>query len=92
METILCAAIRRVVPRTEGNLGPTDIRFVELGYRHFDIFNRFGKDVSNLCKDQGFFTSLGRFVSREEAFDIAKASGQIQTDQESGKLYSEDLY
>lgn len=47
--------------------------------------------------DQGFTTSSGRFVSREEAFDIAKAKDQIKSEvlpaltKDSTTLLSEDL-
>jgi hypothetical protein len=39
---------------------------------------------------QGFITSTDRFVSRNEAGDIAFKAGQI--DQENDFLFSEDLY
>ena len=57
---------------------------------------RFGKDVLCLTQ-QGFYTSFGRFVSREEALQIAKEAGQIEEPGfaklcSSNKLYSEDLY
>lgn len=43
---------------------------------------------------QGFLTSKNRFVTREEAFIIAKREGQIidLSDTRGNKLYSEDLY
>ena len=53
-------------------------------------------------RDQGFLTSTGRFVSREEAWGIAVASGQIirrvggqpdyAIDEVGTKLYSENLW
>lgn len=48
-------------------------------------------------KDQGFLTSTGRFVDREEAYEIAKAAGQLEGrvktgNQHDGVLYSEDLW
>lgn len=47
-------------------------------------------------KHQGFMTSTGRFVDRNEAFKIAKANGQIihnMFDKDStGSLTSEDLF
>ncbi len=45
--------------------------------------------------DQGFLTSTGRYVSREEGHKIAVASGQPMIDHPSridGVLYSEDLW
>lgn len=46
-------------------------------------------------QDQGFLTNTGRFVGREDAYDIAVASGQPMIDHPSrivGTLYSEDLW
>ena len=47
-------------------------------------------------ENQGFMTSTGRFVTRAEAFKIAKANDQIihkMFDNDSeGSLTSEDLY
>jgi hypothetical protein len=42
--------------------------------------------------DQGFYTSMGRFVGRIEAVDIAKAAGQITEPRWPPQLYSEDLW
>ena len=45
--------------------------------------------------DQGFLTSAGRFVGREEALNIAKAAGQPLIDHPSRHstwLFSEDLW
>jgi len=43
--------------------------------------------------DQGFITTAGRFVGREEAFTIAHNAGQIITaDAKSGHLLSEDVW
>lgn len=41
---------------------------------------------------QGFVTSTGRFVSREEAALIAVAAGQITAPQWGSRLFSEDLW
>jgi hypothetical protein len=44
---------------------------------------------------QGFVTSLGRYVSREEAVSIAYVSGQMQgrtKTEPSYRLFSEDLW
>jgi len=45
---------------------------------------------------QGFVTSTGRYVDREEAWEIAKAAGQLlacaPTDGRGGRLYSEDVW
>lgn len=55
-----------------------------------------GKDISKNWED-GFTTTNGRFVSREEAFDLAKQSNQIKPEvlpsltHESTQLLSEDM-
>ena len=96
-EYILCAAIKRNTPINVVSknyktytLDDDDIYSIEIGRRHNDILARFGKDV--LCvMQQGFYTSFGRFVSREEALQIAKEARQVgKTD--ANQLYSEDLY
>jgi hypothetical protein len=46
-------------------------------------------------EDQGFLTSMGRFVGRVEALRIARARGQIRKAgyiARGDELYSEDLY
>lgn len=44
-------------------------------------------------RNQGFLTSRGRFVGREEARKIAEARGQIVRGREAGEiLFSENLY
>lgn len=96
-EYILCAAIKRLKPievkaynYQTGTQHPDDIYSIEIGRRHNDILERFGKSQLDVIK-QGFYTSWGRFVSREEALQIAKEAGQVgKTD--SNQLYSEDLY
>ena len=102
-EYILCAAIKRKTPiNVESKNYKTfiseddDIYSIEIGRRHNDIMTRFGKDVLCLTQ-QGFYTSFGRFVSREEALQIAKEAGQVKDPGfnklcSSNKLYSEDLY
>lgn len=41
---------------------------------------------------QGFLTSEGEFVNRRQAFEIAKAAGQLIGHQETNELYSEDIF
>ncbi len=46
-------------------------------------------------REEGFTTSLGRYVSREAAVEIAYASGQMQGRTKTGPahaLFSEDLW
>ena len=79
-EYILCAAIKRVEPRTDiqpYHEGTNDLCQIEIGYRHHDIYQRFGKQVSRNMDDQGFYTSKGRFVNRVEGMEIAYNAGQV---------------
>jgi len=42
---------------------------------------------------QGFMTSTGRYVNRQEAFDVAKAAGQVVKGKfQPNTLFSEDLW
>ena len=97
-EYILCAAIRRLerrkVVRNPYYEGKNDILDIEIGYRHHDIMIRFQGEVSRKPDDQGFYTSKGRFVSREEGLRIARESGQCgeNTSNPLWGLFSEDLY
>lgn len=93
-EYLLCAAVRRKVPRDCYKVYHKeyqDIYEIELGWRHPDILHRFGDEVSPKCLDQGFYTSKARYVSRKEGLIIARECGQV--DQIiGGVLTSEDLY
>lgn len=94
VEYILCAAIKRKEPRkcTPYYEGTNDICNIEIGYRHHDIMQRFGKDELILT-EQGFYTSKGRYVDRKEARHIAIKAGQINNVPKlSERLFSEDLY
>ena len=100
MEKILCAAIWYVdFDKPIHSPLNTETGVVMCGFRHSHII---GQCLSLLNKkqsemfdyEQGFLTSANRFVSRKEAFIIAKREGQILdlalTKNET--LYSEDLY
>jgi hypothetical protein len=58
------------------------------------IFNTYGERGPMIkATDQGFLTSTGRFVSREEAVTIAMAAGQIIKPKfQPQQLFSEDLW
>lgn len=106
-EYILCAAIKRIERK---KCNPyydemNDICGIEIGYRHHDILQRFQGEVSRESKDQGFYTSKGRFVDRQKAAYIATLAGQIDIEKcfsiknvdgfdvvTLKPLYSEDLY
>ena len=98
IETVLCSAIwyddGEVYPHQETYGVKTG--FVLCGYRHHNIIgvfstnDKFRKDGKAYKTMQGFVTSSGRFVDREQAAIIAYNA--FQTERCGGKLYSEDLY
>lgn len=101
-EYILCAALRRKASRKTDSYHQNDLDQIEIGYRHYDIRNRFGNEVSCSPKDQGFYTSKGRFVNRKDAMEIAYICGQVSKEKAYtldenryavfNTLFSEDLY
>jgi len=57
-----------------------------------DEYEDFENDnFAQLKEDGGFITTNGNFVDRKTAFEIAKSTGQINTEKEHGKLNTEDL-
>lgn len=87
---IVCAAIRN---KRDGSL--------ILGPRHFDATMRDAIKESKRMTwnnaDQGFIDQHGKFLTREEAYMVANAAGQIisQVGGDSangGTLYSENIY
>lgn len=91
-EYILCSAIKRKEPRKglEGMYHQNDLPGIELGYRHHDIMRRFPTELNQ--REQGFYTSKGRYVDRNEGAKIALECGQITKLSYGKQLYSEDLY
>lgn len=104
-ERILCAALhvdtgKDTPARRTYNYPKTGLLFA--GHRHPDCFTTLdaylellpGAEAERLTlrrvTTQGFLTSTGRYVSREEAATLAFAAGQITA--AVAKLYSEDLY
>jgi len=70
-----------------------------LGHRHRDCFDgiiRRGKKIRKDFDAQGFITSRGRFVNREEGFIIQQNAGIASANPEGYNkadwLFSEDLY
>jgi len=99
-ELILCASIHFDDGKVYANQ-PKNIEtgIVLSGHRHGCIFPqlRFGhrEDITEgelgiIDIVQGFLTNKNRFVTREEAEEIAFNEGQIK--EKKGRLYSEDLY
>ena len=97
-EYIICAAIH--YHDTEVfEAQPKNIKngFVLAGWRHFNILpiaTRLGRRTVN-NHTQGFLTSKGRFVDREEGRQIAFKTGQVDYLGNDGRikdLFSEDIY
>ena len=93
IEYIVCSAI------LTSDLGKERLGGVEFvtGHRHFNIFRAFNNPPDNILvkrdpHSQGFMTSKGRFVGREEGLEIAKQSGQVPQNHQHRLLFSEDLY
>lgn len=65
-----------------------------LGKQHADCFyqaDNIGVETSTYSADQGFVTSRGRYVNREEGARIAAAAGQIKNKKQT-VLCSEDIW
>ena len=71
------------------------------GVHHYDAFERArAQDLIDADTDYsdlllhvfGFTTTNGRFVSREEAYNIARASGQVKRETRAKTFASEVLY
>ncbi len=89
---VLCAAIKR-----------KDNDAILCGRRHYDDLIRSVidgvKEVEMWCRFdntiQGFIDTAGNFLTREEAYLVAKYHNQIIREvggNNTGKLYSENLY
>ena len=84
MERIIAAAYKvkpecvykNGVVRKIGANEPDDIYSCRIGRHHAEILHIFGSEIDH--KTDGFYTSYGRWVDREEAAKIALASGQIK--------------
>jgi len=63
------------------------------GRAHLEIFEKFfEKFLDAPCeKKEGFVTNKGRFVSREEAEEVALNAKQIEKKSKNGRLQSPDL-
>jgi hypothetical protein len=100
-ETIVAAAIR--IRNTTATIIPPDYPEVLIvsappPARHHSLMHPIATMVGRCMRgpeDQGFLTSKGRYVGREEALKIAIASGQSMIDHPSRhatQLFSEDLW
>lgn len=89
-EFIICAAIKLAS------------RKIYYGHRHCHCLNAMNgqlswtmnrQEIMKINEEEGFITSLNRFVDRQEAWKIAEENNQIiQQSGGKGTLYSEDLY
>ena len=88
-EYIVCAAWMRKEPRKIDaySHSTNEIAKIEIGYRHHDIYQRFGDELSLEDGAMGFYTSRGRFVGRVEAMKIAYEAGQVS---ERRAIYSDE--
>jgi hypothetical protein len=84
---VVCAAIRNVNDGT-----------ITLGARHFNCFVRalgLGHEYPDEAHEQGFIDQDEKFLTREEAWIVAEAAGQIRHRApgcDGPELYSENLY
>ena len=88
LEYILCAAIALSIKDNESPI-------IIGGYRHgncFDTAIKLGWTERITQEEQGFITSTGRFVGREEAKKIARNAGQLIGESGFKQLISEDIY
>lgn len=93
-ERILCAAIhvQDGVPRVHQ---PVQTGFIVGGHRHHNCLEAVAATVErSVRKHQGFLTTRGRYVGREEALRIAISTGQVVEGEthKPDELFSEDLY
>lgn len=91
-ERIVAAAVRRLESHQGGDGQPMPMVYsMQRPARHHHILHRMPGDALDV--DQGFVTSDGRFVDRQEARRIAEARGQLLPAAiSSTELYSEDVW
>lgn len=93
LEICICAAIR--LPDGKLFRGNRHFHCIKDAVEWYEYTHGVGTWDSSLCDDQGFITSRGRYVDREEGYKLQIAAG-IASVAEGGYrgevLYSEDLY
>ena len=87
MEQIECVAIRRWTDSETWSL-PRPARHGDVMHVVFDETG----GLSTAQFEQGFLTTTGRFVNRQEAFVIAQEAGQLLEDDTGKTLFSEDVW
>lgn len=88
MEQLICSAIKFRMINSE-------YFHIMCGKRHADIFEtmfHLGIKYDKITHIQGFMTDNNRFIDRYEAYEIAKANGQLICEGDSRILYSEDVW
>lgn len=68
---------------------------IVLGVRHWDaLMHEAAKHADDGPETQGFVDNFGKFLTREEAWSVALAAGQIihRCGGDGVELYSENLY
>ena len=96
MRKIVCAANRFTFKELSGVEHIIHI----CGIRHWDTIMHYQIEAIDdyvwSCKvgkeEQGFMDNEYNFLSRKEAFQVAKAAGQIISDTNLQELFSEDIY
>lgn len=87
-ERIICAAVRASDGYVFRGQWHATAMYAPFGLQGMPKY----KDEKPHGDDQGFITSTERYVTREEAWEIAKAAGQLNSrPHQEGELYSEDL-
>jgi len=89
-ETNRPETVDQVCIRVEGKLYPAS-----RPARHADVLHWLTANGVKGFREQGFMSSLGRFLTREQALQLAKESRQTFMQREPiapPKLYSEDLW
>lgn len=92
IELIMCAA-NYVDDGIHHSFKPynIDTGLVYSGWRHPCIFETMPKGTVHGCV-QGFLTTKNRFLTRAEALELVKETGQLKEDLIGGVLTSEDLW
>lgn len=97
IEKVLCAACKYFLDDDLITVGFRHDQAIAVADKYFWNWKTYSKfedyfDYSHfrMTEIQGFLTTKNRFVTREEAAEIAYSAGQISSPKE--ELYSEDIY
>lgn len=89
VEIIICAAVRASDGYVFRGQWHATAMYAPFGLQGMPAY----EDERPHGDDQGFVTSLNRYVTREEAWDIAEKAGQLndRPNKKRGYLFSEDI-